>query len=184
MARRYKQVVEKVIALRSKFWPDLTEEELWNRKEFDGFTSIPRTMPIIMNIIDDLTKTKPASMTYLTLWCRAYDEMYVSLNDPAELAFHAGFTGQRAIRTWQDRMTALEKLGFVKLATGPRGSLSHAAIPNPHFVIRRLHEQKTPGLTAAAFNTLVERANEIGAKDMDMELPEQKRAREADDIPF
>ena len=187
MARRTKRIAQKVIALREKFWPDLTDEELWHHKEYDGFTSIPRTMPIIMNIIDDLTKGKPASMTYFSLWCKTFGEMYISLQNSDELAFHSGFTGQRAIRTWQDRMKSLADLGFVKVAAGPRGGLSHAAIPNPHLVIRRLHRDKHPGLTQAAFNTLVERANDIGAKDMENELPEDKRAREAaiaDEIPF
>lgn len=36
-------------------------------KEYDGFTTIPRTMPLIMNIIDDLTKAKPASSNYFAL---------------------------------------------------------------------------------------------------------------------
>ena len=174
MARRYKKIADKTVALRAKFWPELTEDELWQRNKYDGFTSIPRTMPIILNIIDALTKAQPASSTYFALWCRAFDEMYVSLQDSEELAFHSGFNGQRAVRSWQGRMKALSDLGFIKTASGPRGSLSHAAIPNPHFVIRRLFAAKTPGLTANLFNTLVERASNIGAIDVEMELPEER----------
>lgn len=179
MTRRFKKVMEKTTALREKFWPDLSADDLWNRKEYDGFTSIPRTMPLIMNIIDDLTKAKPASSTYFALWCKAFDEMYVSLQNAEELAFHAGFTGQRAVRTWQERMKDLADLGFIKVAAGPRGSMSHAAIPNPHFVIRRLHLAKQPGLTEAAYNTLLERGSEVSALDLSVELPEDKAAREA-----
>lgn len=147
-------------------------------------------MAIIMKIIDDLTKGKPASSTYFSLWCMTFPrEMYVSLQNAEELAFHSGFTGQRLVRQWTDRMKQLDEFGFVKTAPGPRGGLSHAAIPNPHFVIRRLYRDKTPGLVAATYNTLVQRAIEIGAKDMEMELPEDKAAREAaeaadDEIPF
>lgn len=174
MARRFRKIVEKTIALRERHWPELVADELWSRKEFDGFTSIPRTMPLILSIIDDLTKGQPASSTYLSLWCKAFDEMYISLQNPEEMAYQAGFNGQRALRTWQLRMSALAELGFIKLAKGARGSLSHAAIPNPHFVIRRLHAQKQPGLTDAAFESLLERASEVGATDMTMPLPEDR----------
>lgn len=184
-----KKITKRNIELREKFWPELTEEEIWYHRSYDGFLSIPRTMPIILKIIDDLTKGKPASSTYFSLWCMTYPlEMYVSLQNVDDLAFYAGFTGQRATRQWRDRMRALADLGFVKIASGPRGDISHAGIPNPHFVIRRLHAAKTPGLVTATYNTLIQRATEIGASDMDMELPEEKAAREAaemdDEIPF
>lgn len=57
--------------------------------------------------------------------------------------------------------------------------MSHAAIPNPHFVIRRLYLAKQPGLTEAAYNTLLERGSDVGALDLTVELPEDKAAREA-----
>lgn len=187
-SRRSRKVGEKTLTLRSKLWPDLSENEFWDRNLYDGFTTIPRTLPIIMNIIDDLTKNKPASKTYFTLWCTAYDEMYVSLGKQQDLAYQSGFTGQRAIRTWRERMLSLEDLGFIKSAAGPRGDLSHAVILNPHFVIRRLWKKNTPGLTAAAYNTLVERANDIRAEDMEINLPEETKVSDFsgdfDDIPF
>ena len=172
-SKRGSKIGEKVTALRQKIFPEVEVDDLWHRKKYDGFTSIPRTMPIIMNIIDDLTKNKPASRTYLALWGHAYDEMYVSLQNADDLAYHSGFTGQRAVRTWKERMQSLSDLGFIHTAAGPRGSLSHAVILNPHFVVRKLHAENTPGLTEAAFNTLVERANEIGAKDMEIDMPKK-----------
>ncbi len=174
MARLTKKISKKTVALRSKLWPDLKDEELWNRSVYDGFTTIPRTMPLIMNIIDDLADGKRTSLTYLALWGKAFDEMYVSLQNADELAFHSGFTGQRAVRTWRERMRALEQLGFIRVAPGTSGDLSHAVILNPHFVIRRLHEAKTPGLTAGAFNALMERALAISADDMEVVLPENR----------
>lgn len=190
MAARSKRIGAKTTALRQKLWPDLSVDELWYRKKFDGFTSIPRTMPIIMNIIDDLTKTKPASKTYLTLWGKAYDEMYVGLKDAEDLAYQSGFTGQRAVRTWKERMLSLADLGFIRVASGGRGNLSHAVILNPHFAVRRLYKAGTAGLTESAYNTLLERAIEIMAQDMEIDMPEEVAAaasysRDLDDeIPF
>ena len=174
--RQHKVIGARTAALRKQHFPDMGDEELWQHAKYPGFTPVPRTMPIIMNIIDDLTKGKPASMTYFSLWCKSFEEMYVNLSSAEDLAFYSGFTGQRAVRTWRERMESLARLGFVKTAPGPRGGMSHAAIPNPHFVIRRLHRDGCPGLTEAAYGTLVDRAAEIGAADMCvLELPEEKK---------
>jgi hypothetical protein len=47
-------------------------------------------MPLIMSILDDLSNGRPVSMPYLDLWTRAYDEEFVTLARPREMAFHAG----------------------------------------------------------------------------------------------
>ncbi|WP_209010652.1 hypothetical protein [Labrenzia sp. PHM005] len=158
--------------LRAKLFPDLKEEELWARQKYDGFTTIPRTMPLVMSIIDDLTKGAPASSTYLELWGRAYDEMYVPLNNPDVHAFHAGFTGQRAKRTWVQRIESLAELGFIYTAGGTSGKHAHAVIVNPHLALKRLKDKGQPGLTTDKYNALVERGIEVGAKDVDADMPE------------
>ena len=53
--RPTKKISKKTIDLRSRLWPELQEAELWSRSVYAGFTTIPRTMPIIMNIIDQLS---------------------------------------------------------------------------------------------------------------------------------
>ena len=170
--KQRKKISEKILELRSRLWPDLTENDLWNRSRYDGFTTIPRTMPLIMNIIDQLAAgSKRTSFTYLALWGQAFDEMYVSLQKSDELAFHSGFVGQRAVRSWKERIRVLDDLGFIRTAAGPSGPYSHAVLPNPHFVIRRLHAVKTPGLTEASYNALMERAIHISAEDMIQPLP-------------
>lgn len=171
-----KKIAKKITDLRTKLWPDLSPDDLWHRNVYDGFTSVPRTMPLIMNIIDDLAPgSKRTSMTYLALWGQAFDEMYVSLQNADELAFYSGYTGQRAVRSWRERMRELANLGFIRSASGTAGEFSHAVILNPHFAIRRLHAAKTPGLTVPAYNALVERAIAIGAEDMNVPLPEEKQ---------
>ena len=87
---RVSKFVKKARELRARVWPEMKfEDELWHRKINDGFITVPRTMPIVLSIIDDLTKGAPASSTYFDLWCRSFDEMYVSLSKSKELAFHA-----------------------------------------------------------------------------------------------
>lgn len=118
-----------------------------------------------MNIMDEITKGKPVSSTYFELFCRSFDECFVVLNKPTEMAFHAGFTGQRAERTWRDRMEKLKKLGYIDIKPGPSGALSYALIYNPYLVTKLLHE--TGLVTEEKFNALIMRAVEIGAEDLD-----------------
>jgi hypothetical protein len=181
MARRPRKHIERILNLRSKMWPDLQEVELWHRKKNDGFVTIPRTMPLVLSIIGDLTKGTPASSTYLELWGRTFDEMYVSLANSDIHAYHAGFVGQRAKRAWLQRVESLAELGFIRTAPGTAGKHSHAVIVNPHVALKRLRDNKQPGLTVEKYNALIERANEVGAADVDID----PTAPEPDDeIPF
>ena len=116
--------------------------------------------------MDRLSKGKPLSATYLELWCRMYDECFVSLK-PREMAFHAGFSGQRAEQTWSERMKILQKLGFIEIQPGPEGDLSYAVVLNPYKSVKRHFKARTVGLDKAAFNALLQRTSEIGAKDLD-----------------
>jgi len=148
-------------------------------------------MPLILDIINDLSKGQPVSSTYLELWCRAFDECFVTLSKHTEMAFHAGFAGQRAVRTWMQRMNRLRELGFIDIMPGASGPLSYALILNPYRVIRRLREKKTPGLTAEKYNALLSRTIEIGASELEEPMPDSPNLHTApsvtdldDKIPF
>jgi hypothetical protein len=160
--RPTKKIVRRQLELRATLWADLDEAELWSRHTHDGFSTIPSTMSLIMGIMDDLSKNHPVSSTYLDLWCRAYDESFVTLSKPREMAFHSGFSSQRAERTWKDRLKILHDLKFIDLKPGPSGPASYALILNPYRVIKRHYDQKTVGLREDKFNALRARAIEIG----------------------
>ena len=164
---RRKKIVQKQLKLREQLWSGLDEARLWIRTEKDGFTTIPRTMPLILQIMDALSKGKPVSSTYLEIWCRAYDDCFVTLTKPVELAFHSGFTGQRALATWRSRMQILADLEFLDIKPGPSGPMSYSLIWNPYEVIKKHHDAKHPGIMMDAYNALLARAVEIGADDLD-----------------
>ena len=139
---------------------------LWSMDK-EGWVALPRLMPLMLSIMDDLSgKGFPVSRTYLELWSRIrIEESFLALNRPEEMAFHAGFEGQRALRTWKDRMQRLANLGFIGVKPGPLGDLSYAVVYNPYHVIKRayvagrVHENK--------WQALVIRANEVSAFDLD-----------------
>ena len=165
--RTQSKITKKQLLLRDKLWPKVADSKLWLRKVKTGFTTIPRTMPLLLEIMDSLSNGKPVSSAYLDLWCRAYDECFVTLNKPREMAFHAGYSGQRAEQTWTDRIRILAKLGFIDVKPGPSGDLSYALIWNPYQVVKTHHTKKTAGFRDDLFNALIQRANEIRADDLD-----------------
>jgi hypothetical protein len=163
---RKKAISDTRCDLRSKLWPEVTEDELWNRKKKSGFTTIPRTMPLFMNIMDCMSNGKPVSSIYLDLWCRSFDEHVITLNNKEEMAFYSGFGGQRGTQTWSNRLDILSELGFVKVAAGPHGKRSYALILNPYKIVEKHKKDKTPELTDDHYNALVARAGEIKADDI------------------
>jgi hypothetical protein len=157
---------QRQLEARKKLWPEVSDEMLWNWKTRKGFIPVPRLMPLMMSIMDDLSgKGFPVGQTYFEMWSRLYDELFLTLNRPEEMAFHAGFAGQRALRTWKDRVRRLADLGFIDIKPGPLGDLSYAIFFNPYHVIKRAYLKGR--IQDAKWQALVIRANEIGAFDMD-----------------
>src|SRR5947207_988385 len=93
-------LANKQLSLREQLWPSASEY-LWDRNarteagyKHVGYTTIPKTMPLILKIMDEMSKNYPLSATYLTLWCSTWDNSFVTLSKPREMAHAAGFGGQ------------------------------------------------------------------------------------------
>ena len=168
MARKSaRTVLQRQLDTRAKLWPDLDDRALWT-KDSDGWVAVPRVMPIMMSIMDDMSgKGFPVSRTYFELWSRLRDENFLTLNRPEEMAFHAGFEGQRALRTWKDRVQRLADLSFIGTKPGPLGPLSYAVFYSPFHVIKRAYVLGGNNVQENKWQSLVVRANEVGAYDLD-----------------
>ena len=164
---------ERRLKLRQQYWPDVPEEMLWHRKKCDGFITVPRVLPLVFAILDDMAKNKPLSKTYASLWFRTFDEGMVTIPNPAALAFEAGFGSERGVQTWKARMQALVDLGFIMAKEGASGDFSAVLILNPILVIRRLRAKKGR-IQDRKFNALLARASEVGAKDFEIAMSKRK----------
>ncbi|MEO4043105.1 hypothetical protein AAFN47_16000 [Hoeflea sp. CAU 1731] len=166
MAKRaHRTILKRQLEARGKLWPKLDENLLWHMDN-EGWVALPRIMPLMLSIMDDMSgKGYPVSRTYLEMWARLREEQFLTLNRPEEMAFHAGFEGQRALRTWKDRVQRLADLGFIELQVGPLGDLSFAVFYNPYYVVKcaylegKVQERK--------WQALVIRANELNILDLD-----------------
>ena len=138
--RRVTTAQRRRLRLRRELWPEVKEDQLWDRTQFVGFTTIPRTLSLILHIIDSLDK-KTAGRVYFDLWCRAFDDYVVEIRDEYEAALSSGYEGQRAIRTWRERIAVLEDLGFVHAKKAPHGAYRYVLVLEPHDVIASLQKK-------------------------------------------
>lgn len=151
------------LELRETLWPNLKSGALWSRQRNDGYTTMPRTMPQIMQIMDSLANGKPVSQTYLGFWCRVFDESLIEIKNERELAYEAGFSGERAVTTWHSRVKVLVDMGFIDAKPGPAGKYNYVLIFNPYEVIKMLHiARKIP---EQLYIALFRRTQEVGASD-------------------
>lgn len=173
--KQLSKVVKQKLSIRQSVWPDLDQDTLWHRDKTDGWLNIPRAMPLILRIMDMLApKGKPVSQTYLDLWCRTFDDSFVIVSKPREMAYYSGFTGERAERTWATRMNLLRDLGFIDIQAGVHGSINYVLVYNPYQIIMRHHQEGN--VTDAALNALKERVIEIGANEFLAAIEPTKKA--------
>lgn len=111
---------------------------IWQRNRNHGFTTIPRTLPLAMQAIDDQTKGIPAGHTLFCLWARTPDHALITIENPASFACEAGFVGNRAVDTWRKRMKKLRDLGFIETKKGATGEFHYILLLNPNVAIEKL----------------------------------------------
>lgn len=172
-----KSIRTKDVELRDTFWPD-AEERIWDRSRYDGYTTVPKTMPMLMRALDELSKGKPLGATYFALWCATWDNGFVRLGRTPDLAYASGFTGLRGTRGWQERLKLLEAFGFVEIHPTGDQKFGLAFLPNPNVVLLRLWARKRQhtsgpiepaglaGLQDATVSAFLERAIDVGANDV------------------
>jgi hypothetical protein len=152
---------------------------VWRRKTNDGFTTLPRTLPIVMQAIDAQTKGKPAGHTLFCLWARSPDHPLVTIENPATFASEAGFSGERAVDTWRKRMKRLRDLWMIQTKPGPSGEFHYVLLINPNAAMEWMRSQKW--IQDGLYGRFVDRLIEVGGFGEIEQVHEAwKTQREAD----
>ena len=166
MTAKASAILKRQLEVRNKLWPEVSTEMTWNRKERTGFVTMPRAMPLILRIMDYLAgKGSPVSSVYLDIWCRTFDESFLQITKADEMATYSGFSGQRAARTWRERISRLEELGFIEIKYGLTKDVQFVLLPNPYHVIAKAYA--SGDVPVDMWNALIVRCAEIGANDLD-----------------
>lgn len=152
---------ERRLKLRGHVWPGV-EKKIWDRKENDGFITIPKLLALICSLMKQIAANDP-SRVYLDLWCRSFDEGIIERIDEDEAAFSAGYVGTRAKRTWMEHMYQLDALGFIKIAPHGNSPIGHVLILNPLLVVHELRHKPKSKVSDEWWNAYVARASVIGA---------------------
>jgi hypothetical protein len=158
-----KRVEQRRRETRDRFWPD-ADKIIWSRKTDHGFCTIPRTLPLIMTLINQLAPkgNGAASRVYFELWCRSFDEGLVEIEDEEDHAFAAGYVGGRAVRSWRERMKLLVDLGFVKVEAKGNRRYAYVLLLHPHDVVETL--RKKGPLPKGWYNAYVDRITKTRAR--------------------
>jgi len=158
--------------LRQSLFPG---EEAWIGATEKGWFRAPRTLPLVLGLIDSKDQSGKAriSNVYLELWARNMGEGLIEMKDPDTHAYHAGYWGSRGVRTWQERMRILEDLGFIKIKPAGNRQYGYVLLVHPAKVIEKLQAQgKLPPNWIDEYNV-----RQIETKEMT--IAERKQAREA-----
>ncbi|BDU22222.1 hypothetical protein [Dyella sp. GSA-30] len=134
-------MAERAAALKEIHFPGDYGVWVWQRKANSGFTTVPRTLPIVMEAIDHRSKGQPCGHTLFCLWARAPDSPLVVIENPATFAAEAGFTGGRAVDTWRRRMKMLRDQWFIQAKKGPSGDFHYVLLMNPNAAVHWMRRQ-------------------------------------------
>lgn len=144
-------------------FPDYPNELLWHRQLNDGYSTIPRTLPLAMQAIDAQSKGQPAGHTLLCLWIRAPDHPFLTIEAPTTFAAETGFDGERAVDTWRRRMRKLRELGFIASQKGPSGDFHYVLLLNPNVGIEKL--KRAGKIQTGLYGRFHDRLIDIGAQN-------------------
>ena len=157
--------------MRANIFPELDENRVWDVKDTartKGYSSMPRTIPLIGAMADLMAgKGKPVASTYLELWCRADEQGFVNVSKHGDVSFASGFSGERGVSTWKQRIRKLEALGFISIKSGSSGDIHYVQIWNPYLIIKEHYEAGTEGFSAKHYHAFLDRYYEIGALDLE-----------------
>lgn len=158
-------------------FPNSPNAWIWSRKRNDGYTTIPRTLPIAMQAIDAQSKGQPAGHTLFCLWARSPDHALIAIENANTFACEAGFIGERAVDTWRKRMKKLRELGFIMTKPGASGEFHYVLLLNPNAAMERMRLMAL--MQDGLYSRFIDRAVEVGAYSEIEAIREYWKAQEA-----
>jgi hypothetical protein len=148
------------IAHRDALWPDAADVAF--RRTRGGWTQMPRTVPMIASLIDQLGGKNKAGRLYIALWSYDYGDGFVEVRDPVLMAGEAGYVTGRAERTFAERMRELEELGFIRTAEIGAREFGFALLLDPHIAVAKLRQRRPAAVPAKWWSAFVARCTSIG----------------------
>ncbi|MGY2163854.1 hypothetical protein HX799_13185 [Pseudomonas tolaasii] len=166
---RAMKMAEKAAAIMEVHFAGFPEVWLWRRKKNHGYSTIPRTLPIAMQALNEI-KGHPAGHTLFCLWARSPDHPFLIIENQATFAAEAGFTGARTVDTWRRRMKILKKYDFIATKKGSSGEFHYVLLLNPNVAVEKLRRLNL--VTDDLYSRFLERLADIGGSNDITEINE------------
>lgn len=140
---------------------------LWEPVPSVGYVMIPKTLPFIVRILDEITKGKPVGRAYSVLWTFCWNnDAFIKMSRAKDIAYACGYTGPRGVRLLNERLAKLAELGMIETKSGTEGDISFVFLPSPHYSLLKLWVDKKVKIQERSFISFCERATAMGAKDV------------------
>lgn len=157
------------------------EHEVWHRSTDVGYTTVPKTISLIMRLMKMLCKGCDPSAVYLDLWCRIYDDSLIEVRDPREMGYASGFGDSWAVKAWRQRIRKLEELGFIKIAKRWEDEIGYVFLRHPDLVIQELQtEERIPSSWLKEYEMFLD---EVKAKRFDVPKKARSKGKESKITP-
>lgn len=126
---------------RNDLW---REAEHIAAKPFEtGWWKASRALALFLSLTRDrrITGRLDCSAVYLDLLSRDYGQGFVEILDEADHAFCSGYFGERAVRSWRERMEKLAEAGFIMIKPKANRRVGYALILDQYTVAHSLRAQ-------------------------------------------
>lgn len=155
---RQTQADKRRLALAKKLWPDGLH---WGGPSERGYCCVPRLLPFLMLIASDkrVVGALDCRSALVELLCRDHGQGVIEIGNEEEHAFLAGYAGERAVRTWRERVKMLRDAGIIRIAPKGARELGFVQLVHPCDVVAT-HRAT---LDAGFVEHFDQRAIEVGA---------------------
>lgn len=136
------------IEIRNRVFGDEAEKRIWQGAgESRGYCCMPRVLPILLQLagLKALFHNKNAAQVYVELLSRDWGQGIVEVQDEEAHAFRAGYDGPRGLRSWRERIHALEQAGFIEIRPRANRTIGYVLLVHPTRIMSLLREKKLVG---------------------------------------
>lgn len=134
-----KNAASKRTSTRNTLWPN-SEAWVFIPGHSKGFAQIPRVVPLVARLINELGGKENAGSLYQVLWSHDWGQGIVEIRNSKALLYEAGYAtkGGRAERTWRERLAILRSLWLVVPGGLEYDDESHLLLIDPHLAVLEL----------------------------------------------
>jgi hypothetical protein len=127
---------------RKRIWPD-SDALIFSPNEAKGFARVPRVVPLVARLVNELGAPINAGQLYQVLWAHDWGDGVVEIKNFRTLLFEAGYTERtsRTERTWRERISLLRDHGLVQVARNGLDEFGFVLLIDPYLAVTTMRKR-------------------------------------------